>query len=998
MQRLLTSAVWTWVVILLALLCLLAGNQQINTVQNHQDRLRYNTALAQAFNGLEAGLWTLEIASTMRKQNDSDDARQRILVDLGRLRQDIENARKLPAIQPETQGALIRLETLLILIERNIVTDPSQLDEIDSNLRRALQEVRSASGRLWQQYSDIASEITDRWQEVNLLVLAACVLAAFLAFLLRAYHRDIMGRKEVERALRESEERYRCLVEVSPDAIIVHRGGKILFVNATGICLLGAESLESLLGADLRDVAAPEDKHRELPWGGIQAGNGEVRPTRHRIARLDETVIDVEVVAAGFSYQDHPAVQLLIRDITEIRQQSEALVASERRYLSLFENVAEGVYRSSEEGRILDANPALIAMLGYDSIEELREISIATDLYQDPAYRHPEMHQLRVEGTVNNLELQLRRKDGSPLTVLENARAVRHEDGRIHFYEGTLTDISHMKRAEDALKDARDQALNVSKIKGEFLANVSHEIRTPMNGIIGMINLLSDTSLTSEQREYSEAVRRSANYLLNIINDILDFSKIEAGRVELEAIDFDLRENVEDVVELLAEQAQEKGIVLAASIDPELAARFRGDPYRIQQVITNLTGNAIKFTASGEVILHVRPCPAPDGSTAVQVEVCDTGIGIPASLKERLFQPFIQGDGSTTRRFGGTGLGLAISRQLVEMMGGQIGIADRECGGTRFWFRLPLKVAGGNPHLGVAPGNLRGARKAVLAISHYDRASSTELTLRRLGFACIQAHSGQEVLLLADEAKLQAAPLDLILVDHELSDMTAVDLATCLNRAGFQADRFLVRLVRMRDRNTERDNDGLFAATLSDPVRQRTFAETVERIMAGTQTAHSLSALNSHLEDCVELPSSSCHRVLVAEDNAINQRVALRMLQKLSLEAEIVENGKLAVEALRRNSYPLILMDCQMPEMDGFQATIAIREYEHASNLHRTPIVAMTAHAMQGDRERCLAVGMDDYLSKPVSLATLEDVLRRWIPDLAQAKVAESTLVGASGS
>lgn len=998
MQRLLTSAVWTWVVILLALLCLIAGNQQIHTVQDHQDRLRHNTALAQAFNGLEQGLWTLEIASTMRNANDSSDARQRILVDLARLRQSIEDARKLPAIQPETQGALIRLETLLILLERNVDAGPSHLGEVDSNLRRALQEVRSASGRLWQQYSDIASEITDRWQEVNLLVLASCVLAAFLAFLLRAYHRDIMGRKEVERALRESEERYRRLVEVSPDAIVVHRCGKILFVNTTGIRLLGADSLESLLGADLSDLAAPEDKNGELPWGEIQAGNGEVRPTHHRIARLDTKVIDVEVVAAGFTYQDRPAVQLLIRDITEIRQQSEALAASERRYLSLFENVAEGVYRSSEEGRILDANPALIAMLGYDSIEELRQISIATDLYQDPTYRHPEMHQLRLEGAVNNLELQLRRKDGSPLTVLENARAVRREDGSIHFYEGTLTDISHMKRAEDALKEARDQALNVSKLKGEFLANVSHEIRTPMNGIIGMTNLLSDTSLTSEQREYSEAVRRSANYLLNIINDILDFSKIEAGRVELEAIDFDLRENVEDVVELLAEQAQEKGIVLAASIDPELAAKFRGDPYRIQQVITNLTGNAIKFTANGEVILHVRPCTAPDGSTAIQVEVCDTGIGIPAGLKERLFKPFIQGDGSTTRRFGGTGLGLAISRQLVEMMGGQIGIADREGGGSRFWFRLPLKVAREYPNLGVAPASAFGARKVVLAIRHFDRASSTKLTLERLGFACIHANSGQEVLLLADEAKLQAAPLDLILVDHELSDMSAFALATCLNQAGFQADRILVRLVRMRDRNAERDHDSLFAATLSDPVRQRTLAETVERILAGTQTDHSLCALSSHLEGSGEVLSIFTHRILVAEDNAINQRVALRMLQKLGLEAEIVENGKLVVEALRRNSYPLILMDCQMPEMDGFQATIAIREHELAANLHRTPIVAMTAHAMQGDRERCLDVGMDDYLSKPVSLATLEDVLRRWIPDLVQAKVVESTLVEASGS
>ena len=1000
MKRLLTSALWTWVVILLALLCLVAGNQQIHTVQDYQERLQNTTAIAKAFNRFEEGLWKLELATGMRRQNDTAEIRQRILTDLSHLMQGIEEAKKLTAIQPETQGALIRLETLLILIERSVSSGDPKLDAVETSVRRALQEVRTASGRLWQEYSEIAGQITDRWQEVNLLVLGSCILAAFLAFLLRAYHRDLIGRKDAERALRESEERYRRLVEVSPDAILVHREGKILFVNTTGVRLLGATAVETLLGADIRDLASADDmaagRGLELPWGQIQPGTGEARPTYHRIVRMDGKTIDVEVVAAEFTYQDRPAVQMLIRDITEIRRQSEALADSERRYISLFENVAEGVYRSSDEGRILDANPALVAMLGYESIDELRRISIASDLYQNPDDRHPEIYQLRVQNSVNNLELRLKRKDGSPLTVLENARAVRHADGRVDYYEGTLTDISHMKKAEETLKEARDQALHVSKLKSEFLANVSHEIRTPMNGIIGMTDLLRDTALTGEQREYSEAVRRSAQYLLNIINDILDFSKIEAGRLDFESIEFDLRDNVEDVVELLAEQAQEKGLGLSASIDPELAASFRGDPYRIQQVITNLTGNAIKFTATGEVSLRVRRGSADDGRNGVHVEVLDTGIGISADLKKRLFQPFTQGDGSTTRRFGGTGLGLAISRQLVEMMGGQIGVENIDGGGSRFWFCVPLQVVCENPPVSRVQAGMIGGRKALLAICQEDRAKSLRQVLSGMGFACALAGTGQELLLLAEDAQMQRAPLDLILIDHDLPDMNSVQLAAHLKKACIEVDRILVRLVRMWDRASERQNDEAFAATLSVPMRQRTVAETVERIVAGTQIAHSLAELNVQLKVTREPRAQAEHRVLIAEDNAINQRVAQRMLQKLGFEAEIVANGKLAVEAMRHTAYPMVLMDCQMPEMDGFQATGAIREWEAAEGLLRTPIVAMTAHAMQGDRERCIDAGMDDYLSKPVSLATLDAVVRRWIP--VEAGVIEAVLSEAAAS
>jgi PAS domain S-box-containing protein len=1018
----LTSALWTWVIILLALLCLIAGNQQIHTVQDHQERLQHSTAQAKAFNYLEENLWNLEAAIAIRKSSDSPEVRKRIQEDLAQLKRNVESAKALREVLPETQGALIRLETILILMERDLSLEPPNLQDSDSHVRRALQEVRSASGRLWQQYSDIATEITDRWQEVNLLVLASCLLAAFLAFLLRAYHRDLMERKDAERALRESEERYRRLVEVSPDAILVHRDGKVLFVNSTGVAMLGARSVETLLGMDVRDFAPREDQSTRMELDAVlrnlnlRTNGSEVRPTRHRLKRADGRLIDVEVVATSFTYQDREAVQMVMRDVTQIRQQSEALEASERRYRSLFENVAEGVYRSSVDGKVIDANRALVQMLGYDSLEELRATPIAGQIYAEPKERAQAMAELDALGTVNNRELRLKRRDGAILTILENARAVRGADGKVEYFEGTLTDISQLKSAEETLMQARDQALFVSRMKSEFLANVSHEIRTPMNGIIGMAHLLGDTSLSSEQKEYADAVRRSAQYLLNIINDILDFSKIEAGHLELERIEFDLRECVEDVVELLAERAQEKGLLFAAIVEPDVPAILTGDPYRIQQVLTNLASNAIKFTQTGEVIIRVQGKPTADGRCQLRVDVLDTGIGIPESAKSRLFQPFSQVDGSTTRRFGGTGLGLAISKQIVDAFGGHIGVESIAAGGSRFYFELVLDATERHPVELPLRGNV-GERRALVALRHPIRSQAMRGTLRSLDYVATTVNSGQELLLFAGEAQLQNAPFDLILVDHELPDLSSTELGPMLREANIDVDRCLVRIVPLRERTFQRATDSLFAATVTEPVRRKHLEAVLRSLNAQEssavpevvtadllQLAHAAgepenmlgersetSDLPPTVVDVLDHREHARNTVLVAEDNAINQRVAQRMLEKLGWSVEIVGNGREAVEMCRVRRYPIILMDCQMPEMDGFQATAALRTLEVRNQYPYTPIVAMTAHAMQGDRERCIEAGMDDYISKPVSMTVLSEVVARWTSSSIDTNTATDT-------
>ncbi len=547
--------------------------------------------------------------------------------------------------------------------------------------------------------------------------------------------------------------------------------------------------------------------------------------------------------------------------------------------------------------------------------------------------------------------------------------------GAIECLEGTLTDISHMKQAEEALVVARDQALHVSRLKSEFLANVSHEIRTPMNGIIGMTALLADTSLSEEQKEYADAVRRSAHYLMNIINDVLDFSKIEAGRVELENIEFDLRDCVEDVIELLAEQAQEKNLHIAVTFEPRMQTRFIGDPYRVQQVLTNLVGNAIKFTPTGEVLVRVASTELDAGRRQVDLSVLDTGIGIDQSLEQRLFQPFTQGDGSTTRRFGGTGLGLAISRQLIEMMGGKIGGEVRSGGGSRFWFHVPLTVGAPLPRQ-AAPVGLK--KRALVAIPSSEQREGVLEALEIFGLAPpVLASTGQELLLLAEDAQGQGEPFSILLVHDDMPDMNSVSLSGLLRAAGIDPVQILVRFVRVTHRAAAREHDDSFAATLSDPFRQRGVIEVVQRI-CGEDSPASILELSQHLTELSLTQPLSTSRVLIAEDNAINQRVAIRMLEKLGLHTQIAENGQKAVDAVKVSSFPVIFMDCQMPEMDGFQATSEIRKWEAANRLPRTPIIAMTAHALPGDRERCLDAGMDDYISKPVSMASLQAVVNRW--------------------
>jgi two-component system sensor histidine kinase/response regulator len=576
--------------------------------------------------------------------------------------------------------------------------------------------------------------------------------------------------------------------------------------------------------------------------------------------------------------------------------------------------------------------------------------------------------------------------DGRQTWTLNSKMPLRDEEGRIIGLFGIGKDITELKRTETELSAARDAALKAAQIKSEFLANMSHEIRTPMNGVIGMTGLLLDTDLTPTQREFAETIRDSGDSLLTIINDILDFSKIEAGKLEFEVLDFDLVETIEGPLGLFAERARQKAIELACDLAPDLPRYLRGDSGRLRQVVTNLIGNAIKFTEKGEVVVRVSCKSQTETHATITVAVRDTGIGISAEAMSRLFQAFTQADNSTTRRFGGTGLGLAISKQLVEMMGGRIEVTSEPGKGSEFRFEAVLEKQTGErkPMASIYRENLFDLR--VLVVD--DNATNRQILRHQLFAWKMQkgsAANGHEALDLLRAAAADGKPYNLALLDMQMPEMDGMTLARTIKSDPAISSTRLIILTSMGYAHSQ---DELKAAGvdayLVKPVRQGKLFECLVRVLekdasnwstTKTGDATAFAASNSD-------PGQQYHaRVLVAEDNIVNQKVALAQLRGLGLAADAVANGKEALSAIRLIPYEIIFMDCQMPEMDGFEACRTLRLAERTSNYSwKRPvwIIALTANAMSGEREKCLAAGMDDYLSKPVRGVELKNALMRW--------------------
>ena len=682
-------------------------------------------------------------------------------------------------------------------------------------------------------------------------------------------------------------------------------------------------------------------------------------------------------------------------DITARQQAEQALRESEAQFRTLVENIPQKIFIKDRNLRWAAVNGNFARDLGLRP-EEVVGKSDHDFFPKEVAdkYRADDERILRT-GQAEALEQQYL-LDGAEAWEQVVKTPVRNERGEIAGVFGSFWDITARKRAEAQLREtnrhleeatarANQMAVHAemaSIAKSEFLANMSHEIRTPMNGVIGLTGLLLDTELTDEQRQYAETVRASGEALLGLINDILDFSKIEAGKLELEALDFNLSAVLEDFAAVVALRAGEKNLEFVCATEPQVPTHLRGDPGRLRQVLLNLAGNAVKFTQQGEVTVRASLVSATTADVVVRFTVRDTGIGIPADKQAMLFQKFMQVDASTTRQYGGTGLGLAISKQLAQLMGGDIGVTSAPGLGSEFWFTARFARAEAPPAEAVPASVLRGARLLVVD----DHATSRDVLaaqLRAWGGRVDAVADGPTALKCLAQARAAGDPFQAALLDWRMPGMDGVTLGRCIKADASLGPIRLVLLTPLgRQGVTPPAADPAFAACLTKPVRR---ADLLHSLLDGPPTAAPVASARPFPQRY-----RGAIRILLVEDNITNQQVAVGILNKLGLRAEVAANGAEAVKILETLPFDLVLMDVQMPEMDGLQATRLIRDPRSGVLNHRVPIIAMTAHAMHGDRERCLAAGMDDYITKPVSLSDLVAALQKWLrPAATPAPPAE---------
>ncbi len=822
----------------------------------------------------------------------------------------------------------------------------------------------------------------------RLLTVATFVTPLFMAIVVLSLWiilHDVTGRSRAE----AEEERQRIILQtvltgMSEGVVVADRKGRFKLFNPMARRLLGIgpgdedasrwSPIENLLRADTKTSFAPQ----ELPL--VRALNGESVDNVPIIVRQNDTATERTInVTARPLWGRFEGGVVVLHDITEQKQAEQKLQESEARFRLIVEGAKDyGIFMLDTQGNVATWNAGAERITGY-AAEEIVGRHFSSFYPQqaiDDGFPEKELRVAAAEGRFEDDGWRIR-KDGSRFWANVVIAALRDESGRLVGFSKITRDLTDRKNAELVLERARDAAETANRAKSEFLANMSHEIRTPMNGIIGMTELLLDSELTPEQRESLTLVMGSAESLMTVINDILDFSKVEAGKLELDPIQFNLRDLFGDTLKTLAIRAHRAGLELACDIDAEIPDILVGDPGRLRQVLVNLIGNAVKFTPEGEIVVRARLKQADGDTCHIEFSVTDTGIGIPPEKRTVIFEPFSQADGSTTRRFGGTGLGLTISARIVALMGGRIEV-DSEAGkGSNFHFEADFGLVkfDCDPQHGQEPVDLRGIPVLVVDDNATNRRILTGI-LRNWGMRPRAVASGPLAIDELRRALAAGRPYRLLLVDQVMPGMDGFSLLDELGRMPGLAPATIMMLT-----SVDHQTDGArcrrlkLASYLVKPVKSNELKAAVRSALRDTQEEQPVTpSPHDDAEPAPNFESQRPLRILLVEDNPLNQRVAFELLEKHGHTVFAVGNGKEALAALDCDNFDAVLMDVQMPVMNGFEATLAIRAREAGTGRH-LPIIAMTAHAMAADRERCLAAGMDEYISKPIQTKELVRVL-----------------------
>jgi two-component system, sensor histidine kinase and response regulator len=793
---------------------------------------------------------------------------------------------------------------------------------------------------------------------------------------------DITSRIAAEAVRRETEIRTADLFDHATDIIYTHDlDGNFTSMNRSAERITGYPR-EEALRMNISQVIAPE--HLEMVRAKIASKIGRDFGTTYDLAilakdgrRLALQVSTRAIIENGVTR----GIQGIARDVTTSRNAERAVREAEEKYHAIFQNAVEGVFQTSLDGHFLTCNPALAKIYGYNDPAELMQSlpDVNTKIYVQPGRRAEFVRLMRENGSISGFESQVYRKNGSIIWTSEKARTVTDLQGNPLCFEGFVEDITERKRVAEELSRAKEAAESANRAKSEFLANMSHEIRTPMNGIIGMTELLLETTLNPEQREYMQTVKVSADSLLALLNDILDFSKIEAGKLELDPIQFRLRDTLGTALKMLAMRAHQKGLELSCNVFPTVPDCLIGDPDRLRQILLNLVGNAIKFTERGDVIVHIDAEMLSKEQVTLHFMISDTGIGISPDKQGIIFKAFSQADGSMTRKYGGTGLGLTISSKLVQMMGGEIWVESEVGRGSQFHFTSILNVAPDSYNTSPSPGELQNLPVLVVDDNQVNR-RILQAMLIHWGMRPKLAVDGPSGLQALEAASTASDPFQIVLLDSMMPGMDGPEVARRIRDSRrLHQPRILLLTSASLGSLRDYENYGI-DASLKKPIVQSDLLNGLIELAAKATPVAVIPEPVSTTPDTKAPASPSTLRVLVAEDNLINQHIVCRVLEKRGHLPVVVENGQLAVEALKRGRFDIVLMDVQMPVMNGFEATKAIRALDDPA-LAKVPIIAMTAHTMKGDRERCLRNGMDRYLSKPVHPGELLETLERIVQD-----------------